>query len=1073
MSSPAGNRYLAAILFLLVINGAYAQTKDPIAYVDPFIGTAKSSVLTKWGSEGGTYPGAVAPWGNIQLTPETRVSGARGYDYSDTSIYYFSCLRHHSGFPGGSAGQLFIMPVNSNDSFQLGTYHRRFSHAGEKASPGYYQVMFPDNNTLVEATATTRTGLFRFTFAPGVIPQLFIGDGRRFNTVTRFDLAYTHKKGVEGGTLFTFAAAAAGPTTLILKLSTSTVGQESAARNIAVELDSAFDRIHARTRAAWAKALSVAEVKDSDEAHKTVFYTALYHALLMPWIISDTDGGYRGADGNIYPVSGAAQYGGFSPWDTFRSLHPLLCLLFPSVQKDMVLSMLDVYQQTGHLPVESMTGNHAVPIITDTYLKGIPGIDSKLAYKALQKSHADTPFLQPDLAVYQQQGYISYTYPESVTRTVEYAYDDWALAQFAEKVMHRSNDAAAYLQRSYAYRNLFHAGEMFMLPRNGDDYKLQPGTTGYKEGDAWIYSYFVPQYPQDLINLMGGRQLFIQRLDAALTNGQIIFDNETVFHVPWLFNEAGAAQHTQKWIHDILYHRFAPTPGGLPGNDDLGSTSSWYVFSVLGIYPACPGKPEYSIGAPLFQSVKLHLENGKTFTIKRSTAPGAYIRSVSLNKQPYGHIHLPHAQVIAGGEMVFNTAAAPVQQWPLQDSLTTEQPEFQLKEYHLSANKVTPHELFYLHFTLGNNGSIGTKQLQVLVNGQVYAYKNCLVNKGASVTDSIPLRLYKTGTTSITIKGLPVQAITVIKPPTPYPALPEVQQLAIRSLVQKGDTQQLTFTVQNIGGEARTFQLPIRLQDSVINTLKLTLQPGQQKNITQQFIAKQAGWQQLHAGDIKEKFRVYTTPLETLLLDLQFQRTDSLVTDHSGFNNHGHIISTEAATGKAGVLLSEQCYVEVPNARSLDVMGNTITMMAWVYPVRPWITPANGLTDIFTKGDAHVLQIANNKDLTFFAGGWGRGDVSTPLPDNWFRHWHHIAGVCDGASLRIYIDGVLKATTRLDGPVNLSITNKWTLGRNEEFPNARVFDGYMDHVKVFAAPLSEQEISQVMEPAPAYGSAVK
>nr|WP_256449983.1 LamG domain-containing protein [Chitinophaga sp. GbtcB8] len=316
---------------------------------------------------------------------------------------------------------------------------------------------------------------------------------------------------------------------------------------------------------------------------------------------------------------------------------------------------------------------------------------------------------------------------------------------------------------------------------------------------------------------------------------------------------------------------------------------------------------------------------------------------------------------------------------------------------------------------------------------------------------------------SITIKGLPAQAVTVIKPQTPYPSLPEVQQLAIQALVQKGDTQRLTFTVQNIGGEARTFQLPIRLQDSVINTLKLTLQPGQQKNITQQFITRQAGWQQLQVGDVKEKFRVYTTPLETLLLDLQFQRTDSLVTDRSGFNNHGHIISTQAATDTAGLLLSKQCYVEVPNARSLDVMGNTITMMAWVYPVKPG---NNGLTDVFTKGDAHVLQIANNKNLTFFAGGWGRGDVSAPLPENWFGSWHHIAGVCDGTSLRIYIDGTLKATTRLDGPVSLSITNKWTLGRNEEFPNARIFNGYMDHVKVFAAALTTPEIIKVMEAAP-------
>ncbi|HEU4551498.1 MAG TPA: GH92 family glycosyl hydrolase [Chitinophaga sp.] len=1070
MTHVRNRYYLLTAISLLTTTLSVAQVKDPVSYVDPFIGTAKSNVITKWGNEGGTYPGAVAPWGNIQLTPETRVNA--GYDYADGDIVYFSCLRHHSGFPGGSAGQLYIMPVNSNDSFHLGTYHRRFSHAEEKASPGYYRVLFPDNNTLVEATATTRTGFFRFTFAPGVTPQLFIGDGKRFNTVTRFNLAYTHRAAVEGGSLFTFAAAAAGPTILWLKLSTSTAGQEIAARNIAVELDTTFDGIRERTRAAWTKVLSVVDVQDNDEAHKTIFYTALYHSLLMPWIISDTDGGYRGADGKIYPVSGAAQYGGFSPWDTFRSLHPLLCLLFPSVQRDMVLSMLDVFQQAGHLPTESMTGNHAVPIIADTYLKGMGGIDAGLAFKAMLKSHADTPFLQPDLQVYQQQGYIPFTWPESVTRTVEYAYDDWVLGQFAARVMHNDSIARACLQRSYAYRRLFRPDEMLLLPRAGNEYKLQPGTTGYKEGDAWAYTYFVPQHPQDLVNLMGGPQLFAQRLDDALTSQQIIFDNETVFQVPWLFNAAGYPHYTQKWIREITYRRFSATPGGLPGNDDLGSTSSWYVLSALGIYPLCPGRPEYTLGTPLFRSAALHLENGRTFTIQRSAGAGAYIRNVRLDKQPYNHIYIPHARIMQGGKMLVNAGTAPVRKWPLHDSAAEGRPDFHLLQYNVSARSVTPHKPFWLRFTLHNNGSLGTKQVQVMVNNRLYAVKNCLVDSRATITDSVSLRLYELGTASITLKDQPAQtplAVTVTRPAQPFPLWPDIQALALRPLVARGDTQHITFTAQNIGGETRTWQLPVRLQDSIITRVQLTLQPGRQQTVTRQLVAQEAGWQLLRVGNAAQRFRVYTHPLETLLLNLEPRAADTVVADHSGFNNNARVIGRQSIAGaEKGLLLGNDCYAEVPNAPSLDVMGNTLTMMAWVYPQMPGTKAARGLVDIFTKGDTHVLQVAGNKTLTFFAGGWGRGDVSAPLPGNWFNHWHHIAGVCDGAGLRLYIDGELKGAASLEKPVNLSVPNKWTLGRNEEFPGTRIFNGYMNGVKVYASPLSSREIKQAMGAAPAW-----
>ncbi|MBS1935583.1 MAG: GH92 family glycosyl hydrolase, partial [Bacteroidetes bacterium] len=634
-------------------------------YVDPFIGTAKSDVVTKWGDEGGTYPGAVAPSGFIQLSPETHVSAAKGYNYYDSSIYFFSCLHHASGFPEGSSGRLYVMPVTCEPGdFKLGKYSRPFSHKKEKAEPGYYKVAFSDDGTLLEATVAQRSGMFRFTFPENVIPEIFIGDAGKIEAVSKnklhlsahhavinFDKNFSERKDVDGGSIFVFKKSAC-PQSIIFKISASTIDEQSAQKNIDKELGGlSFDALYKKTKQQWSEELSVAEVEDANEKNKTIFYTALYHSLLIPWIISDADGNYRGHDGLIHKATGKNEYGQFSPWDTFRSLHPLLCLLYPDKQKDMVLSMLDIFKQTHRLPTESMTGNHSVPIIVDSYLKGIEGIDSNLAYDAMKKSIMVPPFKQDDLSVYHEKGYVPFLYPESVTRTVEYAYDDWALSQFAKKVMHDNETYSMEQQRGLDYKNLFNASELFLLPRNNNEFKLQPGNSGYKEGDQWVYSFFVPQNANDLINLMGGDSAFSNRLDTALTEQKIIFDNETVFHLPYLFNEMNRTDLTQKWIRKIMRDRFNATPGGLPGNDDLGAVSSWYVFSAFGFYPFCPGNPYYTIGSPIFKSVTLHLVHQKKIIIKSTgnSEKNIYVRSVSINNKQYKQSSIAHSLIKSVG----------------------------------------------------------------------------------------------------------------------------------------------------------------------------------------------------------------------------------------------------------------------------------------------------------------------------------------------------------------------------------------------------------------------------------------
>ncbi|SHL87677.1 GH92 family glycosyl hydrolase [Mucilaginibacter sp. OK098] len=1067
-----------AVLALLFCGGVSAQRTNHLQYVNPFIGTDKSNVATKWGSEGGTYPGAVAPSGFIQLSPETRF--AKGYNYEDSAIYYFSCFRHMSGFPEGSSGHFYVMPVNTGAGFEARKYSRKFSHANETAVPGYYKVVFDDDHTIAEATTTARAGLFRFTFAAGSRPEIFIGDAMEIkavspkvlqasngNTVINFTQAYTNKKQVNDGWIFTFASATKGEKVIGLKLSASPVGYASAQNNIDKEIGAwTFEQIRKHTSEEWIKKLAVIDVTDGNEQNKTVFYTALYHSLLIPWIIDDADGKYRGADGEIHQKTGAYQYGAFSPWDTFRSLHPLLTLLYPDKEKDVILSMLEIYKQTGHLPTESMTGNHAIPIIVDSYLKGITGFDKHLVYTAMKKSVLEPPFIQPDMEVYNQKDYIPFTRSESVTRTVEYAYDDWALSQFAKDIMGNHKDYQLLVKRGNNYRNLLNNDELLFLPRNNEAFKLRPGMSGYKEGDKWVYSYFVPQNTKDLINLTGGNRQFANRLDSTLENEVILFDNETVFHLPYLFNQAGKPALTQKWVRQIMLNRFSASPGGLPGNDDLGSTSSWYVFSAMGIYPVCPGRPVYAIGAPLFSKVVLHLPNGKAFSIsnKNPSLSNNYVQSLTVNGHSWQQLIIPHSVLTGGGEMSFNMGSResnwPTDKDPVILSETKKSPGFKILNYFASKSAVVPDESLTIHFRIANMGTTGVKIVTLLVNGKPYISKNCLVPSGTVKNDSLVCRLYPVGKTEIKLEGQDPIAINVLMPEKLSDRLFKITGLSVRSMIKINEQQQLAYTIQNIGGIKRSFNIPVTKNDTFLFTDTVVLEPGEKKPVKHMFVATSKGFQKISAADQMVSYKVYKDNTESLLLDLSpiNYSTDNLVKDKSGYQNDGHLLITEKHKTGGRLEFDEYTFVEVNNAPNLDNMDETITMMGWIYPTGN----EQGLVDLITKGDSHVLQVTDHKTLTFFAGGWGRGDCTVNLPAGWNNNWHHIAGVCTGKTLSLYIDGVLAGRTVMEITANLSVSNKWTLGRNEEFPSERIYHGYMDKVKVFKAPLTPEEIQAIV-----------
>jgi putative alpha-1,2-mannosidase len=1064
------------VLLIILVKTLYAQSEAPLLHVDPFIGTANSDVLTKWGSEGGTFPGAVAPFGMVQLTPETSIGNKKGYYYQDSTLYFFSCTHHRSGYPNGSAGRLRIMPV-SDVAQGVPRSGRPFSHHAEKASPGYYRVLLKDNNTLVEATATGRCGMFRFTFPEGVVPVIFMSDmgaitmrsnrvfeGRQFNALLHFSEDARSAQAVDSsGYVLSFSPAGSGTTVIHLTLSVSGVGIESAAQNIATEIGSlSFDQVHEQTRRQWHRELSVVDVDDTNAPAKTIFYTALYHSLLLPWIISDVDGRYRGRDRVIHQTTGQYEYGGFSPWDTYRTLHPLMCLLFPGRQNDMVLSMLDVFDQTGYLPVDPMTGNHAVPVIVDSYLKGIRGFDSTRAYAAMKKSIDVPPFFQHDLEAYQQEGYLPFSYAESVTRTVEYAYDDWALARFSGPVMHRYDDYDRLIKRGYSYRRLFNPQELLLLPRKGNKFNLQPGTFGYKEGDPWAYTYAVPHQVTDLINLMGGNDTFTTRLDSALTHGKIIFDNETVFHIPYLFNYAGHPEKTQQWVREIMSRRYKNTPGGIPGNDDLGSMSSWYVLSAMGIFPVSPGNPVYDISSPVFKSLTLHLANGKDFMIKNknSSAQNIYIRSLRVNKKKHRQRQIAHARILEGGEMVFETDRKPGDWFSAE---ATGAPVFTIHDPSVSTRKVKPNEIFWIRFSVSNKGSLGTETVRLWVNGKLYGQRNCLVDSNSTVTDSISCRLYALGKMQLRIDMLKDLEVEVINPGLPIAEQVSVESVSLKPVLKPGDVLHVAYSAQNTGWIAHTFQVPVFLDDAPLQVESIHLNPGQQKAMVMELKVPAKGFHTIRVKDKTERIKVCDQNTEALIADISLRNMGgSNVTDSSGFHNHGKINETETSLNdRKGdyIRFGKDRFVELAGSTSLHVMGETITMMAWVYDAGTGREQA----DLLTKGDHHVLQTYGKYRVNFFAGGWGRGECSAALPEDWLNHWHHIAGVCDGTTLRLYIDGILKGTTDLEAPVNLSVPSNWNIGRNEEFPSERIFTGYMDKIKIMAAPLSAAEIESIVK----------
>ena len=715
---------------------ATLQAGEITKYVNPFIGTG----AIDGGLSGNNYPGATSPFGMIQLSPDTSEApnwgDASGYDYNRNTIFGFS----HTRLSGTGASDLIditLMPTSS------GRTSSAFTHDEEKARPGYYQVMLKDENINAELTTTQRNGIHRYQYPAGKDAEIILDMdhsadkgswGRRIInsqirilndhavegyriitgwaklrkiyfymefsspilTSTLRDGGRVHENtAVINGTnlhgCFRFGQLNGKP--LTCKVALSSVSMENARQNMEQEAPHwDFDRYVAAADADWEKQLGKIEVKGT-EVQKEIFYTALYHTMIQPNTMSDVNGEYMAADYTTRKVANnETHYTTFSLWDTFRASHPLYTLLEPERVTDFVKSMIRQYEYYSYLPIWQlwgqdnycMIGNHSIPVITDAILKGIPGIDMEKAYEAVYNSsvtsHPNSPF-----EVWEKYGFMPENIQtQSVSITLEQAFDDWCVAQLAAK-LNKDADYQRFHKRSEYYRNLFHPKTKFFQSKNDKGEWIEPfdpyqyggnGGHPFTEGNAWQYFWYVPHNIQALMELTGGTKAFEQKLDTFFTStykseqmnhnasgfvGQYAHGNEPSHHVAYLYNFAGQPWKTQKYVSHILNTLYNNTSSGYAGNDDCGQMSAWYVFSAMGFYPVNPADGRYIIGSPLLDECTLKLAGNKEFRIRtiRKSPEDIYIQSVTLNGKKHKDFFITHQDIMNGGTMVFKMGKKP------------------------------------------------------------------------------------------------------------------------------------------------------------------------------------------------------------------------------------------------------------------------------------------------------------------------------------------------------------------------------------------------------------------------------
>ena len=697
------------------------EKQDLAQYVNPFIGT---------GGHGHTYPGAIAPFGMIQNSPDTRMDswdGCSGYHISDTTILGFS-LTHLTGTGCNDYGDFRFAPVTGKVSLKSKDYASSFRHENESAKAGYYSVVLDDNNIKVELTAGERAAMQRYTFPQTndahIIVELqesntsaetihesfvtiesdnaisgfrrtgqwasnqylyfyaefskpFVGYG-----ICSDNIEYPGMKHAEGKDLqawLDFDTTDGEP--IVMRVATSAVDVDGAKKNLAAEItDFDFDALAQKTYQHWNDELNRVNISTNVNADDMdIFYTSLYHCFVVPNLFSDVDGRYRAHDKEIYQ-SDRPRYTIFSLWDTFRTEHPLLTLIQRERSVDIINTFINNYETGGLLPVwelaanetNCMIGYHAIPVIADAYFCGLEGIDYEKALEAMVKSAREDQF---GLSCYKEYGFIpSNCEGESVSKTLEYAYDDWCIARLAE-ALGKHDIANEFYQRAQYYKNLYDPSTKFFRGKRNGCFvtPFDPTQVNFMltEANTWQYNFFVPQDINTHIEMMGGEKAYDRKLNELFNSssemtgriqsditgliGQYAHGNEPSHHMAYLYNYLGKPSKTQKLVNKIMYELYTDQADGLCGNEDCGQMSAWYVMSAMGFYPVTPASGYYVIGVPHFEEMTINLENGKTFTVTANnlSRENRYIESVKLNGKSLKRSYIYFDEVHNGGKLEF------------------------------------------------------------------------------------------------------------------------------------------------------------------------------------------------------------------------------------------------------------------------------------------------------------------------------------------------------------------------------------------------------------------------------------
>lgn len=741
-------KYLAIFLCLLIITipnlfGQNGQIQ-PVDYVNTLMGTDSKVSL----SNGNTYPAVGVPWGMNMWTPQTGKMGD-GWQYTYSSDKIRGLKQTHQPSPWmNDYGQFSLMPVSGKSVFDQDERASWFSHKSEIAKPYYYKVYLADYDVTAEVTPTERAAMFRFSFGKTdsafvvldafdrgsevqIIPEknMLIGYSTRYSRgklpnfknyfVVVFDRPFANKAVWEGktkkdgvlkinanhvGAIVGFKSK--GKHDIIhARVASSFISHEQAILNLNELGQDSFDQVAGKARKLWNENLGKIKVEGGTIDQMRTFYSCLYRTLFFPNKLYEYD-----AKGNIVhysPYTGEVlpgyMFGGTGFWDTFRALYPLLNMVYPSINKEMQEGLLNCYKEGGFLPewsspgfADIMIGNNSASVVAEAYLKGLRGYDIQTLYEALKHGANNegpmTAVGRKGVAYYNDLGYVPYDVGinENAARTLEYAYDDFAIYRLAKALGKPKEEIELYAKRSQNYKNLFDPSTNLMRGKNKDRQFQSPFNPlkwgdAFTEGNSWHYSWSVFHDVQGLIDLMGGNKTFVNMLDSVFVQpplfddsyyggviheiremqiadmGQYAHGNQPIQHMIYLYNYAGEPWKAQYWAREVMNRMYSAAPDGYCGDEDNGQTSAWYVFSALGYYPVCPAMDEYVLGAPLFKKATIKLENGKSFVIEAPNNSGEnkYVHHATLGGKIHSLNYITHTDVMKGGTLKLDMRSEP------------------------------------------------------------------------------------------------------------------------------------------------------------------------------------------------------------------------------------------------------------------------------------------------------------------------------------------------------------------------------------------------------------------------------